>query len=69
MERRENFKTANLNHEYLKNVVIRFLETSNREPLVPVLAQILHLTDDELTRIKNAAGGGFSLPVRGLWSQ
>ncbi|KAI8925536.1 hypothetical protein BC831DRAFT_435885 [Entophlyctis helioformis] len=46
MDRRQD-----LNVEYLKNVVLSFVESDVREPLVPILAQILHLSPEEAARV------------------
>ncbi|KAH6575645.1 hypothetical protein BASA60_004949 [Batrachochytrium salamandrivorans] len=45
-------KRQDLNVEYLKNVVLSFIESDTKEPLVPIIAQILHLSPDEAQRIQ-----------------
>ncbi|KAJ3109257.1 hypothetical protein HDU97_007751 [Phlyctochytrium planicorne] len=50
-------KLKDLNVEYLKNIVLSFLETELKEPLVPVLAKILELSPDEVERLKKAYAG------------
>ncbi|EGF84166.1 hypothetical protein BATDEDRAFT_85397 [Batrachochytrium dendrobatidis JAM81] len=45
-------KRQDLNVEYLKNVVLSFIESDTKEPLVPIIAQILHLSPEEAQRIQ-----------------
>ncbi|KAG9299887.1 hypothetical protein G9A89_005416 [Geosiphon pyriformis] len=48
-------KRQDLNVEYLKNVVLRFLETTpeDREPLIPVISAILQLSPEETKNLRN----------------
>eukprot|EP01135_Chromosphaera_perkinsii_P003754 Nk52_evm14s254 gene=Nk52_evmTU14s254 len=50
----ERNRTCNL--EYLKNVLIKFLETGDREHLTPVLTTVLKCSKEEVERIKRAEG-------------
>ncbi|KAL2919770.1 hypothetical protein HK105_200687 [Polyrhizophydium stewartii] len=45
-------KRQDLSVEYLKNVVLSFIESDVKEPLVPIIAQILHLSPDEAQRVR-----------------
>ncbi|KAI9032258.1 hypothetical protein DFJ74DRAFT_328710 [Hyaloraphidium curvatum] len=52
-------KRANLNIEYLKNVLLQFLESPSERPqLVLVLTNILQLTRNEANRLKASVGDG-----------
>ncbi|CAG8662719.1 11796_t:CDS:10, partial [Ambispora gerdemannii] len=50
-------KRQDLSVEYLKNVVLRFFETSpdDREPLIPVISTILQLSPEETRNLKDNA--------------
>ena len=50
MERIEG--RQNLNVEYLKNVVLSFFEAEERDPLIPVITQILHLSPVEAEKLR-----------------
>ncbi|KAF9577703.1 hypothetical protein BGW38_006913 [Lunasporangiospora selenospora] len=45
-----------INVEYLKNVLLRFMENKDRrQQLVPVISQMLRLTPDETKRLSRGA--------------
>ncbi|KAF9166603.1 hypothetical protein DFQ26_007417 [Actinomortierella ambigua] len=48
-------KRQNLSVDYLKNIVLKFLETSDREPLIPVLSTVLQLSPGEVATLKKKA--------------
>jgi hypothetical protein len=53
-------KRQDLNVEYLKNVVLTFLEAETdeqREPLLVVVGQVLQLSPEELERLRKSATG------------
>ena len=54
----------NLNIEYLKNIVLSFLEASQREALIPVLVQVLQLAPEEEMRLRKATGNASLLPPK-----
>ena len=65
----ERDRTCNL--EYLKNVIIKFLETGDREHLTPVLTTVLKCSKEEIERVKEAdkkrnASGPASL-IQSFW--
>lgn len=43
-------KRQNLNIEYLKNIVLSYLESDVKEPLIPVVTQVLQLSPEETDR-------------------
>jgi len=47
-------KRKDLNIEYLKNIVLKFYESDEKEPLIPVMASVLHLSPEEIQRLKKA---------------
>ncbi|KAJ3333302.1 GRIP and coiled-coil domain-containing protein 2 [Blyttiomyces sp. JEL0837] len=53
-ERRSETLIKQQNVEYLKNVLLSFLETEIKEPLIPVIAKVLELSPDETRRLKQA---------------
>jgi superfamily I DNA/RNA helicase len=59
-------RLANL--EYLKNVVLRFLETGEKDKLLPVLTQLLELSPEEASRLKSSISTPTSTlsPISGL---
>jgi len=61
-------KRAGMNIEYLKNIVMRFVETSqqDRVKLVTVLTQVLALTQEEAARIKKGLEAETSI-IPKLW--
>jgi len=67
----ERSKTReNENLDYLKNVIVKYMETNEHESLLPVIATILHLSPDEVRRVKTARssrGGASSLFGVSLW--
>jgi hypothetical protein len=50
MDRRD--KRADQNLEYLKNIVLSFVESDNKLLLIPVFSQVLQLSPDEVNRLK-----------------
>ncbi|KAJ1556463.1 GRIP and coiled-coil domain-containing protein 2, partial [Cladochytrium tenue] len=54
-ERREDMLAKRQNLEYLKNVMLSFLETPAKEPLVPVIAKVLELSPEETKRLQQAS--------------
>ncbi|CAO3617942.1 unnamed protein product [Cunninghamella echinulata] len=46
-------KRQNMNVEYIKNVLLKFLMSDNKEFLVPVLAKILFLDQNETEQLQN----------------
>jgi hypothetical protein len=49
--------------EYLKNVVLTFLEADNeekREPLLTVISQVLQLSPEEVDRLRKSATGEYA---------
>jgi len=66
-------KRQNLSIEYLKNVILKFLQSGDkeREPLVPVLTKLLYLSPTESDNLKKAVKGaaaGATQARTGLWS-
>ncbi|KAF9953526.1 hypothetical protein BGZ65_004620, partial [Modicella reniformis] len=45
-------RRQNLNVDYLKNIVLKYLETSDREPLLPVLTTVLQLSPAEVASLR-----------------
>jgi len=45
-------KRTTVNMEYLKNVVLRFLESNEKEKLVPVITNLLQLDSKEIERLQ-----------------
>ncbi len=62
MERNTN--RSGLNLEYLKNIVVSFLESKSKKSLIPVLAQMLQLTADETNRLINASEEPAIIPFK-----
>jgi len=56
MKRMELMSSNSLNVEYLKNVVVKFMETGD-ETLVPVIGTVLHLTSSEVDAVKKKREG------------
>ena len=59
-----------LNVEYLKNIVLSFVEAGSKDQLIPVLARVLQLTQDEEQRLKkatNPAGPAQRAPTFGFF--
>lgn len=45
----------NLNIEYLKNIVLTFLDaSSDKEKLLPVIAQVLYLSKEEVEKLRKS---------------
>ncbi|KAF9574802.1 hypothetical protein EC968_005280 [Mortierella alpina] len=61
-------RRQNLSVDYLKNIVLKYLETTDREPLLPVLTTVLQLSPAEVAslRKKNQASAS-SLVLGGLF--
>ena len=53
-EARSNLKGKDYDMEYLKNIVLKLLETGEYEVLLPVIATLLSLSPDEVERVKKA---------------
>jgi DNA repair exonuclease SbcCD ATPase subunit len=53
-EARSNLKGKDYDMEYLKNIVLKLLETGEYEVLLPVIATLLSLSPDEVGRIQKA---------------
>lgn len=50
---RQDKRVANLNIEYLKNVVLGFLDVeSDKSKLLPVIEQVLYLSEDESRKLR-----------------
>lgn len=48
-------RTLNLNIEYLKNIVVSFLDpASDKVKLIPIIAQVLYLNAEEVDKLKKA---------------
>jgi hypothetical protein len=62
-------KRQGLNVDYLKNVVLKYLEASDREPLLPVLTTVLQLSPTEVAslRKKTAQPSASSMVLGGLF--
>ncbi|KAG0306656.1 hypothetical protein BGZ98_001958 [Dissophora globulifera] len=45
-------RRQNLSVDYLKNIVLKYLETSDREPLLPVLTTVLQLSPAEVAMLR-----------------
>ncbi|KAI9207070.1 uncharacterized protein BJ171DRAFT_311204 [Polychytrium aggregatum] len=56
-------KRQNLSGEYLKNIVMSFLESEAREPLIPVISNLLHLSSEEVARLKKAVASSQEQPL------
>jgi chromosome segregation ATPase len=52
LDRSKTRETVNV--DYLKNVVVKYMETEEHDRLVPVIATLLHLTPEEIARINDA---------------
>ena len=51
-------KASDLDLAYLKNIIVRLLETNEKGALLPVLGKLLKLSDEEMKRCK---GGEYTL--------
>lgn len=52
---RQDKRVANLNIEYLKNIVLGFLDAeSDKSKLLPVIEQVLYLSTDESLRLRKS---------------
>ncbi|KAF9114830.1 hypothetical protein BGX27_009667 [Mortierella sp. AM989] len=62
-------RRQNLSVDYLKNIVLKYLETSDREPLLPVLTTVLQLSPAEvaLLRKKTIQTSASSMVLGGLF--
>ncbi|KAF9208659.1 hypothetical protein BGZ49_008037 [Haplosporangium sp. Z 27] len=62
-------RRQNLSVDYLKNIVLKYLETSDREPLLPVLTTVLQLSPAEVAslRKKTVQTSASSLVLGGLF--
>ncbi|KAF9344689.1 hypothetical protein BGX26_004027 [Mortierella sp. AD094] len=62
-------RRQNLSVDYLKNIVLKYLETSDREPLLPVLTTVLQLSPAEVAslRKKTIQSSASSLVLGGLF--
>ncbi|KAF2077743.1 hypothetical protein CYY_000930 [Polysphondylium violaceum] len=49
-----NIKLENLQPTYLKNIILRFIETDDADSLMPVLTTMLSLTPDEVRKANDA---------------
>lgn len=50
--------------EYLKNIFISFLEAPDQESVIPAICQVLHLDEQERSRVKKS----FKKPsILGIW--
>ncbi|KAJ3379921.1 hypothetical protein HDU84_006315 [Entophlyctis sp. JEL0112] len=56
-ERREELLVKRQNVEYLKNIVLSFLETDAKEQLIPVITKVLELSPDEVKRVRASMMG------------
>ncbi|KAJ8905217.1 hypothetical protein NDN08_001726 [Rhodosorus marinus] len=52
-EERTSRLSDNLQYDYLKNVIIKFIETDDFNALMPVLANVLAMTPEEIEEVKN----------------
>lgn len=53
-ETRSNLKGKDTDMEYLKNIVLKLLETGNYEVLLPVVSTLLALSPEEVERVRKA---------------
>ncbi|KAF8935186.1 hypothetical protein BGZ58_005179 [Dissophora ornata] len=62
-------RRQNLSVDYLKNIVLKYLETSDKEPLLPVLTTVLQLSPAEVAslRKKTVQPSASSLVLGGLF--
>jgi len=58
LERSKKRESGNL--EYLKNIIVKYMETNDIEGLLPVISTILQFSPDELQRIEQAHKGVFT---------
>ncbi|KAI7862858.1 hypothetical protein BDF14DRAFT_1885665 [Spinellus fusiger] len=47
-------KRQNMIPEYLKNVLLKFMQTENKQPMVPVIAKLLYLDQEETEQLKKS---------------
>ena len=52
---------------YLKNVIVKFIETDDLESLLPVISTVLHLSPEEVRRIQQKRGGWGKWASSALW--
>lgn len=52
-EERSSRLSDTTQYDYLKNVIVRFLETDDLSALLPVLANVLAISPPEIERIKS----------------
>lgn len=45
-------RRQNLSVDYLKNIVLKYLETTDKEPLLPVLTTVLQLSPAEVASLR-----------------
>ncbi|KAJ3285849.1 GRIP and coiled-coil domain-containing protein 2 [Rhizoclosmatium sp. JEL0117] len=65
---REELLVKKQNVEYLKNIILSFLETDAKEQLLPVVTKVLELSPDEVKRIKSSLMGMEEEKVRAATS-
>ncbi|QDZ19669.1 hypothetical protein A3770_03p21870 [Chloropicon primus] len=61
-ESRSNLKESQTDMEYLKNIVLKLLETGEYEVLLPVVSTLLALSPEEVDRVKKAYEDGVHRP-------
>eukprot|EP01127_Copromyxa_protea_P020013 TRINITY_DN6612_c0_g1_i5.p1 TRINITY_DN6612_c0_g1~~TRINITY_DN6612_c0_g1_i5.p1 ORF type:complete len:1183 (+),score=438.05 TRINITY_DN6612_c0_g1_i5:1131-4679(+) len=61
-DQREKLEST-VNLEYLRNIIIKYIQTGQHDSLFPVLKKILHFTPDEVKEIE----AGRSRPAGWLW--
>ena len=57
LERGKTRETENL--EYLKNIVLKYMETNDTDALLPVIGTILHFSPEEKLQIQRSRKGTF----------
>lgn len=62
-------RRQNLSVDYLKNIVLKYLETTDKEPLLPVLTTVLQLSPAEVAslRKKSAPPSASSMVLGGFF--
>ncbi|TPX33855.1 hypothetical protein SmJEL517_g03396 [Synchytrium microbalum] len=60
---REQSRSKDLSTEYLKNVVLSFIEATDRSNMVPIVSQMLHLSPEERERLSKAAARATVVPT------
>ena len=53
-ETRSNLKESGSEMEYMKNIILKLLETGDHEVLLPVVSKLLALSPEETQRVKKA---------------